>query len=281
MKPMSPTRLIAHVSPVTTLSEAQIRRQKMEKLTRCIGENVPKELMYPSFGQVTEQTSNVGSYLDLYRTGAADDTAVGAKSPVPKDAHWEDVALGEAKLERSGSQRSLRKSRSVGDFFSVEDIRELQSQNAKMAARQDAQILGAAQLVMSPTGLTSPTTVKPLAPARRTEVETEQLRRKRSIANAKASIIGADAKIMEKFRLGFGASTPVPPMPDVPFSPTPGSPVSSTLLAVKSPHVPVPYWVRPSDPKTPRTRRTERRMGWGGSWYVGSMGEMVTQLKEL
>jgi len=261
--PVSPTVLLAHVSPVTKLTEAQIRSQKMEKLSRCLGETVPKELVYPSIGQVTEQAEQVGSYLELYRAGSSvDDSAVGIKSPVPKDAHWENVGLGATKLQRSGSQRSLRRSRSLGDFYSIADIQELQSHNARMAALA----AGADVLVQSPLGLMSPT---PRPAAKDDPV----LKRKRSIANAKAAIIGTDAKLMAQFRLGFGG--PALPVPETPLS----SPVPSALLAITSPRV--PYWVKPTQPKTPRTLRTERRMGWGGAWNVGSMAEMMNQLKEM
>ncbi|TCD61991.1 hypothetical protein EIP91_007631 [Steccherinum ochraceum] len=265
LNPMSPTKLITHVSPVTTLTEAQIRLQKMEKLSRCLGEAVPKELVYPSFGQLAEQTDKVGSFLELYRgDSSVDDSSVGLKSPVPKDAHWEDVALGETKVRRSGSQRSLRRSRSLGDFYSVADIRELQSNNAELAAQREP------AFVESPTALTS----EDAAPTHRVEAEAA-IKRKRSIANAKQAIIGADAKLMAQFRLAVG--TPALPMfpPTSPLSPS----IPSALLDIQSPVA--PYWVRPNDPKTPRTRRTERRMGWGGPWNVGSMGEMMTQLKEL
>ena len=268
MKPVSPTAFLTKVSPITTLTEAQIRHQKMEKLTRCIGETVPRELVYPSFGQITQQAEQVGSYLELYRAGSAvDDTALDFKSPVPKDAHWEDIALGETKVERSGSQRSLRKSRSVGDFYSVADIREMQSHNAKMAARQQA----TQGFVESPTSITTSPSASEEAPA---------LKRKASLSNAKAAIIGADAKLMAQFRSGFGTPKAAPPTLTAPLtSPQPESPIPSALLAIQSPRA--PYWVKPTNVKTPRTRRFERRMGWGGSWNIGSMGEMVTQLKQL
>lgn len=213
------------------------------------------ELVYPSIGQVADQAEKVSSYLELYRAGSssADDS----------------VGLGQTKLQRSGSKRSLRRSRSLGDFYSVADIREMRSHRAGVAARG----VTSEVLVQSPTSLMSPK-----ADARSPQDDDVAIKRKRSLANAKAAIIGTDAKLMAQFRVGFGTS--VPPMPRArPTTPLPTSPLPSALLAVKSPRA--PYWIRPTDPKTPRTLRTERRMGWGGAWNVGSMGVMVNQLREL
>ncbi|GBE84063.1 hypothetical protein SCP_0600410 [Sparassis crispa] len=138
-----------------------------------------------------------------------------------------------------------------------------------------------------------------------------------SIMSAKQSILGADAKLMAEFRTRFG-TRPLdfhfPPFP-APTCPLPSPPVSPTLEQVKSPKV--PYWVKSSfrphtsgayalgfpdvgpyaqvksastasrknghlaPPATPRTRRVERRQGWGGHWNQGTMGGVIDQLRQL
>ncbi|KAH8077756.1 hypothetical protein BXZ70DRAFT_1068740 [Cristinia sonorae] len=272
---VSPT-IVRQVSPITTLTDAQIRSQKMEKLARCLGESVPPELVYPSIGEVAEK-AKMGSYLELYRTGSGDDSSVGMKSPAPKDAHWEAVGMGKTtdREQHDGSRkRAVRRSRSLGDFYTVTDIREMRSLNDRLAQRE-----GAMKTVEhSPTDTVS---VSSTSGTSTTEPDgVAVLKRKRSIANAKAVIIGTDAKLMALFRQGFNAAAPPAPVP-VSSTSTPSSDVPSALLSIQSPRAPAPYWVKTVDPKTPRTLRTERRMGWGGPWNHGSMGEMMDKLKEL
>ncbi|KAI0339189.1 hypothetical protein BDW22DRAFT_606307 [Trametopsis cervina] len=44
------------------------------------------------------------------------------------------------------------------------------------------------------------------------------------------------------------------------------------------PSLKAPYWVK-KVPKTPRTMRTERRQGWGGSWEMAGISHVVGELK--
>ncbi|CAL1710529.1 unnamed protein product [Somion occarium] len=268
LAPISPSAVLSKLSPVpnvTSMSEADIRKQKMEKLARCLGETGPQEMVFPSFGQVGAEVQGVPTYLDLYRQHSAIDDSVlmNLKSPAPRDSKvdWATLDDIETKNNEPITRKSmLRRSRSVGDFYSAEEILEMRQVRVEAVTTTEAEE-GMRSAVAS--------VIKPV------EEAPMELRRKQSIANAKASILGDDAKLMADFRSSF-KPRPLDLSLDFSNSPLPSPPAPSGF-EVRSPRA--PYWVKPIRmPKTPRTLRTERRQGWGGKWdFVETMG----QLKQL
>ncbi|KAI0077511.1 hypothetical protein K474DRAFT_1078266 [Panus rudis PR-1116 ss-1] len=171
-------------------------------------------------------------------------------------------------------KNSLRRSRSVGDFYSVADVLEMHTPHVELESE-----LAGMKSPAPPLGGDMHPFASPIAIA--VAQKSPVFQRTHFVKKAKEVILGDDAKKMAEFRLKFSSPRPL----DLSFStlqsqsPIP-SPVPSALEAVKSPRV--PYWVKPKMsypvPKTPRTMRTERRQGWGGSW---ELGEVVNKLKEL
>ncbi|KAJ3478752.1 hypothetical protein NLI96_g9538 [Meripilus lineatus] len=295
--PISPTAFI-QVSPLTKLAritENQIQNQKMEKLARCLGENIPQEIVYPSFGQVGQEADKVDSFLDLYRKRTVDDMEfLNLKSPAPRVnkqdwACFDEVDLVEVDAGKT-RKKMLRRSRSLGsleDFYSAVEILDLKSPHMLASAHQvdhRPSPLSPAQQVTA-AGDISPLLTSPI-PNIFEEIDIK-VARKKSIANAKATILGADAVRMAHFRRDFRRRRP-PPL-NLTFGPrrpvrnasmiTPYPATPSPLVAVKSPRA--PYWVQPFKvvPKTPRTLRTERRQGWGGPWNFWSIGEIMDRSK--
>jgi len=243
--PIAPTAAPAAV--IANLTESEIARRKLSKLARYMGQTVPSELAFASFGQVGEDLDKVGSFLDLYRKGVSQDDSQlpDIKSPAARNS--QDLMASESTKPRR--RPTLRRSRSMGDFYDHAVVTNSLPYMASQAWSEEV------QSVMSPT-----------AP----------------VEKAKEAILGSDAQRMAEFRIGFKNRplelklAPFPP----PTGPLPSPPVPSALFALQSPRA--PYWVKPAvvvPPKTPRTMRTERRQGWGGEWM--SLGEMVGQLKRL
>lgn len=259
--------MLSKVSPVpnlAALTDADIRKQKMEKLARCLGETGPQEMVFPSFGQVGQEVTGAPStYLDLYRQHpAAVDSGklAGVKSPIPYDAqiNWKsmDDIEQENMLSPSGKRKSiLRRSRSVGDFYSVEEILTMNTTHVEATSQTPRDRRASESPIPASPSLhpfASPIN-KPVQP---------QLKRKDSLAMAKLSILGDDARRMASFRMSF---KPRPLELALAGVESPLSPVQPSALEVRSPRA--PYWVKPVvAPKTPRTLRTEKRQGWGGRW---------------
>ncbi|KAL4251164.1 hypothetical protein ABKN59_004948 [Abortiporus biennis] len=285
--PVSPTTLLDRLSPVTHITDKEVERQKMEKLARYLGESVPDELVYPSFGQIGEQADKVGSFLDLYRSHASAATTekdTGAQQPslqeiIDAERSAEDLMRGSqvgGSSNRRTRSNTLRRSRSMGDFYtSAELLQTHRPYITSTQTRDDTSIQSQpandeAIIRAHPSAIIEPVMVND---------DPVRLQRKRSVAN----IIVDDAKHMTEYRLGFRSKpmeltlAPLPP----PTGPLPPPPVSTSPLPsmqdLKSAKTPRgPYWVKPtqvSDPKTPRTVRTERRQGWGGAWNFWSMRE--------
>lgn len=209
-----------------------------------MGETVPSELVFASFGQAGHEMDEIPSFLDLYRKGAQDDSHIpNVKSPISGlSQQIVAVDVDGARVVKSKRRPTLRKSRSMGDFS---DYVVLGNPMPSPPLRSN---------VMSPTV---------------------------PIEKAKEAILGADAQRMAEFRVGFRSNRPaelkLAPFPP-PSGPLPSPPLPTALLAVQSPRA--PYWVKPIvAPRTPRTMRTERRQGWGGEWM--SLGEAVVDLKQL
>ncbi|KAF9811517.1 hypothetical protein IEO21_06568 [Rhodonia placenta] len=344
LSPLSP------VSPMSPITEAKIEQSKRDKLERleqlaqCASIGVPQEVVYPSFGQMEEKAEQITSFLDLYRMRARDDSSLFKASDSKTSAVDEPAQglLAESKdgarsrrITRASTEFSLqkRRSRSVGDFHSFGEALALQSprfalQSPRFAVQQDRHLTTtprspAYAAAPPPTALSATSAL--VSPSIYSQISAEEgdvpvlipspptspgLRRKRSLARAKASIIGADALLMARFRTGFGTRPldfAVPSLP-APTGPLPSPPVSPAIADVRSPRA--PYWVRrsfrprdslqalhlieppaaPVRPKrssrgdgraTPRTLRFERRMGWGGQWNQGSLAGAIDTLKDL
>ena len=285
------------VSPLTKLAhvtERQIRHRKMEKLARCLGENIPQEIVYPSFGQVGQEADKVASFLDLYRKRPVDDSVfLNLKSPAPKEnkkdwACFDEVDLNED-IERA-RKRMVRRSRSLGSlegFYTAAEVLDLKSPHFLASAHQADQLLSPANQVTA-AGDISPL-LTPSSPDIFEDIELK-VAQKQPITNATAVIVDSDAMRMNAFRKEFKRRRP-PPL-DLAFGPrrpvrnasliSPAPPTPSPLVSVKSPRA--PYWVKPlkiAPPKTPRTLRTERRQGWGGAWNFWSIGEMMDRTKAM
>lgn len=73
---LSPLAPLSPLSPITTQKVDDGKIEKMhtlEKLAQYSTLGVPQEMIYPSFGQMEEQTGQVSvtSFLDLYRLGSS------------------------------------------------------------------------------------------------------------------------------------------------------------------------------------------------------------------
>ncbi|KAK7689638.1 hypothetical protein QCA50_007431 [Cerrena zonata] len=272
LAPISPSAVLSKISPVpnlATLTDADIRKQKMEKLARCLGETGPQEMVFPSFGQVGQEVhGGPSTYLDLYRqhSDAVDSGKLaGVMSPKPQDAqiNWKslDDIEQENMMSPGGKRKSvLRRSRSVGDFYSVEEILTMNTPHVEATTQSKDRRASESLLSAAP----SP---HPFASPINQPIEHE-LKRKDSVTLAKLSILGDDAKQMASFRMSF---RPRPLDLSVAWIESPLSPAQPSALEVRSPRA--PYWVKPVVvPKTPRTLRTEKRQGWGGRWdFVDTM----------
>lgn len=216
-----------------------------------MGQTVPSELVFASFGEAGNEIEEMPTFLELYRKGTQDDCALpNIKSPVPRMS--QEVALVDVEglpVAKPKRRPTLRKSRSMGDFFDY-----------IVVEKPVPTITSASSITETMQSMLSPTV---------------------PIEKAKEAIIDSDAQRMAEFRVGFRSNRPVElklaPFPP-PSGPLPSPPLPTALLAIQSPRA--PYWVKPIlAPRTPRTIRTERRQGWGGEWV--SLGEMVVQLKQL
>lgn len=279
LAPISPSAVLSKISPVpnlAALTDADIRKQKMEKLARCLGESGPQEMVFPSFGQVGQEVEGLAApapstYLDLYRQHSAalgSGKLAGIKSPQPRDAQINWKSLDDIEPEAMvasplGNRKSiLRRSRSVGDFYTVEEILTMNTTHVEATTSTQPKDRRASESLLSATP-----SVHPFASPINKPVEHE-LKRKDSVTLAKLSILGDDAKQMATFRSSF---RPRPLDLAVTWVESPLSPSQPSALEVRSPRA--PYWVKPVlVPKTPRTLRTEKRQGWGGRWdFVESM----------
>jgi len=264
--------------------------QRLETLSHCLAANAINEAVYPSLGQVGEEAKRVSTFLDLYRARARDDACLNkVKSPTSAEGGEEWAAL-----EELTGNRPLRRKSSLRRSRSFDDMEQFTTRLS--AAREDA----LTQIAEAPTN----------------EISSHP----GSLEEAKATIVNADAKRMASFRRRFGNRprelrlAVIAPPPSLPL---PSPPPPTALLKVKSPmpvaiaprrlpqppsrprRLPqpvivtapvvrrasvqsprVPYWIK-STPKTPRTMRSERRQGWGGSWEaLPGISEVVSQLKE-
>ncbi|KAH9943960.1 hypothetical protein B0H21DRAFT_823382 [Amylocystis lapponica] len=321
----SPKPVVPTFSPIT---DQKVQERKLEKLETLetlarAGSSLPQELVYPSLGQVGEKADQITSFLDFYRMGTKDDVHVPRAPSVVQDDQsvWSEVGVPDStpigrRMSRS-LQASRRRSRSVGDFYSFGDALEIGSPRTYQTDKRFSRQLHSPSYIVPPPSAGSPMHpfANPCASPRVTlespeNMELPRRQRTESLKKAKLSIIGADAKLMADFRLGFGTrplDLSLARFP-APTGPLPSPPVSARLQDVKSPKA--PYWVKSSfrprasfefvqfaqadpyataraspsrgpPPATPRTRRFERRQGWGGRWNQGNLGGVIDQLKEL
>lgn len=306
MAPVSPSTVLSKPSPVpnlTSLTDAEIRKQKMEKLARCLGETGPQEMVFPSFGQVGQEAQRgalgvaPSTYLDLYRqhSAAVADTSklADVKSPKPRgDAQlsWKtmddldkDVMLSPTPLSASEKRKSvLRRSRSVGDFYSVEEILAMKSAHVELSPKGHVRRASDTLVSAIPSSSIHPFASPVNMPIeyRNSTSSSSVLKRRdsmESMTQAKLAILGDDAQRMARFRMSF---KPRPLDLTFDWEETPMSPAQPTALEVRSPRA--PYWVKPVVvPKTPRTLRTEKRQGWGGKWDFVEVGMTKYQQKRL
>ncbi|OCH91726.1 hypothetical protein OBBRIDRAFT_833952 [Obba rivulosa] len=327
---LSPLRAVSSAVGSQLPSNGLHNLEELEKLTRCLGTNIPQEM----FSSLSDHVQGITCFLDLYRMGVrADDSA----SRKPASARLERMPRivrdmeGECRGRRISrdSATQKRRSRSVGDFYVSTFVSELSDEpltpgirSMRRLSRQLGSALRLAQSPVSPSvrplrssalfassviAARDETNVSPGVPGAESSV-----RRTPSLSRAKQTILGTDAQLMETFRVRFGTRAldfSLPPFP-APSGPLP-SPPASALAKAKSPKV--PYWVKssfrprrskeaseflsadsealketrsqfsakPVMPATPRTRRIERRQGWGGEWHRGGLAEMAAQLKDL
>ncbi|KZT06727.1 uncharacterized protein LAESUDRAFT_150199 [Laetiporus sulphureus 93-53] len=334
---LSPFSPHLSLSPITVAKVEEGKLAKLEKLERLAlyaTISVPQELVYPSFGQVEENAEQITSFLDLYHLHSFDDANFSNK----RSAAQREVLNGGALLSANGGDGTSwrvsrgiysgkRRSRSVEGLYSLDDASEIASprRSAGLRPLQSPSYPARPTTIMSaftiPEYLISPSIYSEASADRDIHFDVPiiapqhspgKLERKRSIARARQSIVGADAKLMSRFRTEFGTRPlefPLPPFP-APTGPLPSPPVSPSIQDVRSPRA--PYWVkrslRPRSPAqaqqhltvvqesfinskrtsrdsvnwaTPRTRRSERRMGWGGRWNQSSMAGVIESLKEL
>lgn len=362
---LSPLAPLSPLSPITTqkVDDGKIEKlHTLEKLAQYSTLGVPQEMIYPSFGQMEEQTGQVSvtSFLDLYRLGSSmglqerqvpqrsaslpievQSATVAPAPPLPAVIVTSPSAAVAALLvqrrgranSRSSTGTNKRRSRSADNYYSVTDAFVLQSppfgtrmsgqihaastlspvgMSSAFLAPPDSALFPSAQRASFASTLFSPSIYSQMSPTIHSpEPVTSPVRRERSIAQARRSILTDDAQKMARFRTRFGVrplefALPETPMP--PAGPLPSPPYSPALpIEVRSPRV--PYWVRNSyrpkdgmqalalvnmcyDPegkrrgakdkrkgglRTPRTQKFERRMGWGGDWNSG----LVDSLKQL
>ncbi|KZT71126.1 hypothetical protein DAEQUDRAFT_764060 [Daedalea quercina L-15889] len=289
---------ISPLSPITVqkVDDSKVEKlQTLEKLAQYSTLGVPQEMIYPSFGQMEEQTEQITSYLDLYRMGSSTShlpersaslpvgvqPAAAVPQPIPQVTISSPTAAISALLverrgranSRSSTGSTKRRSRSVGDFYSITDALALESPS--FGARMSRQMHAAS--AMSPVGTNSAFLAppEPVLSARRAsfastlfspsiysqmsprspefplspEQVTSPVQRQRTIAKARRSILTDDAQKMASFRTRFGVrplefALPVTPLP-LPTGPLPSPPVSPAPPAeVRSPRV--PYWVKSS-----------------------------------
>ncbi|GJE99029.1 hypothetical protein PsYK624_152670 [Phanerochaete sordida] len=280
----------------TPCSPLHSPRHRMEKLTACLASSMPAEIVYPSLGQVATTAAHVSTFLDLYRVRASDDAHLATvKSPTSVDAEaWAPLAAPGTPSVPRRRRGTLRRSRSLSDIQRGVALTSdaVHSPTARRAATLDGH----------PGGVN-----RAARPGSDTPLE-----------SAQRAIVDGDARRMAEFRRRFGArparlAARLPP----PDAPLPSPPPPSALLSVKSPLPPAliapravvvvpqasayarlvtipasslpspqaPYWVKTAKtggavPKTPRTMRSERRQGWGGTWTMGSIGQVVHRLKD-
>ncbi|EMD32338.1 hypothetical protein CERSUDRAFT_68693 [Gelatoporia subvermispora B] len=310
----TPLRSVSSLARSRAKSVSVQQTDELEKLTRCLEASVPQDVLYSSLGSDVEK---ITCFLDLYRMGYNDKTSQRPASAHPERLSrigWETEGAGRGRRMSRDPTAQNRRSRSVGDFYVSTIIPDIDCEpvtpGLESMKRLSKRLSAALRLVQSP--------VTPYRSSRRystTLSADANVQRTRTLLRAKQTILGTDAELMETFRARFGtrpldfqgAPFPAPtgPLPSPPATP------ASTLAKAKSPKA--PYWVRssltpqsyersfeflrddtkiaektegsiaakPRAPATPRTRRIERRQGWGGEWHRGSLAEVVDQLKDL
>ncbi|CCM05319.1 uncharacterized protein FIBRA_07533 [Fibroporia radiculosa] len=280
---LSPLSPLSPFSPITTdkLERAKVQKlQKLEQLAQCASVGLPRELIYPSFGQVEEKAEKVTTFLDLYKMRAEDD---GDAHQTRSAFRTEDGSSGAKIMSRPVQRESRRmsrttlmpkrRSRSVGDFHSFADVLEIRSPRFAIPhePRLSRQLHSPGVMAPPPTAASlhcdvsgdarvgspsvysqasaesdaaalvpSPPPIWPKSPM------SPGRQRARSVSRAKQSIIGTDAVLMAAFRTRFGTRPldfGVAPFP-APTGPLPSPPMSPSLPDVRSPRV--PYWVRSS-----------------------------------
>ncbi|KAI9060405.1 hypothetical protein FKP32DRAFT_1760393 [Trametes sanguinea] len=281
---ISPLSPLSPLSPITTpdLQEHRLRNLgQLARRSRAFRDTVVGELPLPSLAHSGQPLDSVKTYLDLYRMSVKIHPRHSQLLPGPG-------------RRRSHSVGQLQR-RSIVDMLSVHSAGArtsfLPPPSAASAQNDEGDTpfilaLGSPARDVSPSASSSPST------------DDSPLQQQQSVAQAKAVILGADARLMETFRRGFGmdraASTSSQDADASTSLPTP-------FRSLKSPKV--PYWVRSAyraresmhgsavrrrrassaarPPPTPRTMRKERRQGWGGEWKRGKMGAVVEKLKEV
>jgi hypothetical protein len=292
----------------TALSPPQVSsslrpQRRINNLAKCLVANFPTDVTYPSLGQVGEEVKRASTFLDLYRARAREDASLNkVKSPTPREneADWQtfDGVLGMA--TPTGTTTELRRRRSQAHM----KWRSAIVSDTRVSANMDDILVQPSEPSTAIHDLTTTNNASRnicfkdaktvLDSDARKRVELRKRYKTRPPALELAPILRPPAlslpspplsstllKVKSPLPLAVRTTPrrlPQPPAPAVPRR-LPRPPVILAAPKNRTPSIKAPYWVK-KVPKTPRTMRTERRHGWGGSWDMAGIAQVVDQLKE-
>ncbi|OSC98906.1 hypothetical protein PYCCODRAFT_1438886, partial [Trametes coccinea BRFM310] len=279
---ISPLSPLSPLSPITTpdLQEHRLRNLgQLARRSRAFRDTVVGELPLPSLAHSGQPLDSVKTYLDLYRMSVKINPRYSQLLPGP--GRRRSYSVGQIPRQSIVDMLSVRSAGVRTSFLPPHSATSTRNEDGNTPY-----VIAIGSPTVSPSVSDSPST------------DDSPLQQQQSVAQAKAVILGADARLMETFRRGFG-------MDQEELDPSqgtdPSTPLPTPFRSMKSPRV--PYWVRNAyraresmhgsaarrrragsttrPPPTPRTMRKDRRQGWGGEWKRGKMGAVVEKLKEI